>query len=163
MQTLAGGSKLLAHQQLQPRWALLLLLLSLSANLPVLRGSSEVFKYGDEPEHAGNETGTHWTYGEQQRTAASGGTQTYHRTGPGLACRMQPCSVCLMAVDTQSTYGAPPHVTYSISSMAKGKQQRQQQQLLQVWSTTARINNPSSIGKIRAARFRIKSRIKSQM
>uniref|UniRef100_A0A383VPS2 Carbonic anhydrase n=1 Tax=Tetradesmus obliquus TaxID=3088 RepID=A0A383VPS2_TETOB len=63
MLTLAGGCRLLTHQQLQPRLALLLLALSLAASLPVLQGSSEVFKYGDDPEFAGNDTGTHWTYG----------------------------------------------------------------------------------------------------
>ncbi|WIA20305.1 hypothetical protein OEZ85_006137 [Tetradesmus obliquus] len=63
MQPLAGGCRLLARQQLQPRLALLLLVLSLAASLPVLQGSSEVFKYGDDPEFAGNDTGTHWTYG----------------------------------------------------------------------------------------------------
>ncbi|KAF6251162.1 alpha carbonic anhydrase [Scenedesmus sp. NREL 46B-D3] len=63
MQARTGGCRLLTCQQLQPSLALLLLVLSLSASLPVLGSSSEVFKYGDEPEHAGNQTGTHWTYG----------------------------------------------------------------------------------------------------
>jgi hypothetical protein len=59
-----GAHKLLMCQQLQSKAALLLLALTLSASLPALGLSSEVFKYGDEPEHAGNDTGTHWTYGE---------------------------------------------------------------------------------------------------
>jgi hypothetical protein len=64
MRRLNGAHKLLMCQQLQQA-ALLLLVLTLSASLPALGLSSEVFKYGDEPEHAGNSTGTHWTYGEQ--------------------------------------------------------------------------------------------------
>lgn len=77
MQPLAGGCRLLARQQLQPRLALLLLVLSLAASLPVLQGSSEVFKYGDDPEFAGNDTGTHWTYGKQRHSSSMwGGAKT---------------------------------------------------------------------------------------
>eukprot|EP00882_Tetradesmus_deserticola_P012939 GHRQ01013715.1.p1 GENE.GHRQ01013715.1~~GHRQ01013715.1.p1 ORF type:complete len:210 (+),score=68.54 GHRQ01013715.1:255-884(+) len=63
MQFLTDGSRLLTSQQLLPRLALLLLVLYLSATQPILGSSSEVFKYGDEPESAENQTNTHWTYG----------------------------------------------------------------------------------------------------
>jgi hypothetical protein len=73
MRPLNGAHKLLMCQQLPHRQALLLLALTLSASLPVLGLASEVFKYGDEPEHAGNQSGTHWTYGEQQDDSSTSG------------------------------------------------------------------------------------------
>jgi hypothetical protein len=88
------GCKLLAcQQQLQAKLVLLLLVLCLSASLPVLQGSSEVFKYGEEPEQAGKDIGTHWTYGEQQQMCAHPPT-----------CRMQlpACSTVFPACARQN-------------------------------------------------------------
>lgn len=44
--------------------ACVLLLIS-ALGSSVAPGSTEIIKYGDDPESARNHSGTHWTYGEQ--------------------------------------------------------------------------------------------------